>query len=74
MTLLNLNSTDAGTTRLTAVHLAASLCGLQLLSFDVKETMGIVESNASPVAGMCYCLERREEKRRRAIYTMALSM
>lgn len=36
-----------GTTRLTALHLAARICHLRLYSFDVKESMGIVEVSTS---------------------------
>lgn len=36
-----------GTTRLTALHLAAKICNLEPISFDVKQAPGVVEASPS---------------------------
>ena len=39
-----------GTTRLTALHLAAKICDLEPISFDVKQAPGVVEASPSDSA------------------------
>lgn len=39
-----------GTTRLTALHLAAKICDLEPISFDVKQAPGVVEASPSESA------------------------